>query len=306
MKKRFLAYICGLTLLVAGCGTAGNSAMEETVRSDTADTTATILLQGDSATCEDASVKMEDGTVTITAGGTYVLQGTLNDGIVIVDADSKDDVQLVLDGVELSNEDGAAIYVKNADRVTVSTTAGTKNTLVNAGEFVAIDDNNIDGVIFSKDDLTLNGEGTLILKSDYGHGVVSKDDLHVDGGTIEIQVAKHGLSGKDSVNITGGNVEITCGKDGIHSANDDDATLGSTYISGGEITIISEDDGIHSDNELVITDGKLVIPESYEGLEAMIVEIAGGEVIVNADDDGVNASGGTVNSSTSRPQVPTR
>ena len=255
-----------------------------------------IRFDGDEIACNEKSVAIVDGTVTITEEGTYVLNGTLNDGCVIIDADHSDKVQLVLNGVDISNRSGAAIYVKQADKVFITTAAGSENTLTNSGEFVPIDDSNIDAVIFSKDDITLNGEGTLIVQSEYGHGIVSKDDLVITCGTYVISAASHGLSGKDSVRIANGDIQITCGKDGIHSGNDEDDTVGYTYIADGNITIDAEDDGIHSDTKLLIAGGNMDIVNSHEGLEGQVIEIAGGHTRVNAEDDGINASGGNANS----------
>ncbi len=65
---------------------------------------------------------------------------------------------------------------------------------------MATDDNNVDAVIFSKADLTINGSGTLSINST-AHGVVSKDDLVITGGNIAINATKKAISGKDSVRI---------------------------------------------------------------------------------------------------------
>ncbi|MBR1929988.1 MAG: carbohydrate-binding domain-containing protein [Lachnospiraceae bacterium] len=252
-----------------------------------------ITLNGTSATCEDASVQIDGTTVTITDEGTYVLSGTLEDGMVIVDADDADKLQIVLNGVTITNSTSAALYIKQADKVFVTTASGTVNTLSSTGEFVAIDDNNIDAAIFSKEDLTLNGLGTLIVQADYGHGIVSKDDLVITSGTYEITSGDHGLAGKDSVRIASGDIQITCAEDGIHSGNDDDETKGFTYIAGGNIAITAGDDGIHSDTQVVITGGNIDIVKSYEGIEGKVIEIAGGKTSVVASDDGLNAASGS-------------
>ena len=137
--------------------------------------------------------------------------------------------------------------MRSADKVFVTTAEGSENVLTNGGSYTAIDENNIDAVIFSKSDLTLNGEGTLKITAKEGHGVVSKDDLVLTSGTYEIEAASHGLSGKDSVRIGGGTYDITAGKDGIHGSNTDDTSLGYVYIKDGTIHIQAEDDGIHAE-----------------------------------------------------------
>ena len=178
-----------------------------------------ITLSGGSASSDSDAVQISGSTVTITDEGTYILSGTLNDGMIVVSAEDTDKIQLVLDNVEITSSDSAAIYVLEADKVFITTASGSENSLANGGEYVAIDDNNIDAVIFSKSDLTLNGAGTLTINAAAGHGVVSKDDLVLTSGAYTITAASQGLSGKDSVRIANGTYTITSGKDGIHAEN---------------------------------------------------------------------------------------
>ena len=142
-----------------------------------------ITLSGKTAACNSSNVQIEDGVVTIKAAGVYVLSGTLTDGTIVVDAGDDDKVQLILDGVSITAADYAAIYAKNADKVFVTLAEGAENSLTVSGDYVQTDDNNVDAVIFAKCDLTLNGTGSLTVKDTTGHGIVSKDDLVVTGGT---------------------------------------------------------------------------------------------------------------------------
>lgn len=232
-------------------------------------------------------------TVTISEAGTYILTGSASNAQVIIDADTETKIQLVLDDLTLSCESSAPIYVRKADKVFITLADGSSNTLATTGEFVAIDDNNIDAVIFSKDDLTLNGSGNLTINSPYGHGIVSKDDLVVTGGTYTMTCAKHGLSGKDSVRILDGTFDLTVTKDGIHASNDDDENLGYIYIAGGTFTINSNDDGMHADSTLYIEDGTIDIQKSYEGLEGQTITILDGDIDIVSSDDGINAANGS-------------
>lgn len=251
-----------------------------------------ITLNGNMASCESEAVSVGDGTVIIKAEGYYLLRGTYN-GSIRVEAPDDAKVQLILDGITLKKSGTAAIYGKTADKLFITMAEGSKNQITNDGEFQAIDENDIDGAIYSKCDLTLNGNGILTVSSEAGHGIVSKDDLKVTSGTYEITAGKHGISGKDSIRILDGTFTITSVKDGLHSGNDEDAEKGYVYIAGGKITISAEDDGIHGETKLVIADGTIDLQKSKEGLEAAIVEIAGGDVTVRASDDGINASGGS-------------
>lgn len=207
---------------------------------------AAINLTGNSAQCNSNAVNISDGRITITDEGTYILSGTLQDGMIIVDADKSDKVQLVLNGAEISSSNSAAVYVRQADKVFLTAAADTENSLSNGGAYEAIDENKIDAVIFSKEDLTLNGAGSLNIRAAAGHGVVSKDSLVLTGGSYDITAQNHGLSGKDDVCIAGGNYKITAGKDGIHAENTEDSSLGFVYIANGKFDITSEGDGISS------------------------------------------------------------
>lgn len=223
------------------------------------ETSARITLSGASASSDSDAVQISGSTVTITDEGTYILSGTLNDGMIVVSAEDTDKIQLVLDNVEITSSTSAAVYVLEADKIFITTAPGSENTLTNGGEYVAIDDNNIDAVIFSKSDLTLNGAGTLNINAAAGHGVVSKDDLVLTSGTYSITAASQGLSGKDSVRIANGTYAITSGKDGIHAENTDDTSLGFLYIAGGSFTITADGDGVSASSYLQIMDGSFTI-----------------------------------------------
>lgn len=213
-----------------------------------------VTLSGDGIIGETDGVAINGQTVTITAEGTYIFSGTLSEGQIVVDADNAK-VQIVFDNVDITCASSAAVYVKSAEKVFVTLAEGSQNTLRNTDEYVAIDDNNIDAVIFAKSDLTLNGTGSLTIVSAEGHGIVSKDDLKITGGTYDITAAGHALSGKDSVRIADGTFILTAEKDGIHAENADDEEKGYIYIADGDFTITSDGDGMDASNIVQIEDG---------------------------------------------------
>lgn len=275
---------------------------------------ALITLADNASSCSDKNVSINDNVVTITKEGTYLLSGALSDGRIVVDAGDTDKVRLVLDSVDINCNYSAAIYVKNADKVFATLTSGSANNL-SSGNFDSIDDNNIDGTIFAKSDLTINGSGSLTVQSPNGHGIVSKDDLKITGGTYHITAASSTLSGKDSVRIADGVFSLYAGKDGIHSENSDSAEKGFIYIGGGNFTmecdsdgldasstlqvdggtfsLLVEDDAFHADGDLIINDGNVIINKCYEGLEGQTVTINGGNITLDAQDDGINAADGS-------------
>lgn len=215
----------------------------------------TVQLNGDSATASSEAVKVSGTTVTLTQEATYLITGTLHDGMIIVDAPETAKLQVVLQGVSITSASSAPIYVLNGDKVFLTLADGTANTLTNGGTFTAVDANNINAALYSKQDLTISGDGSLTVTSPAGHGISSKDDLVITGGTYTVQSASHGLDANDSIRITNAAITLAAGKDGIHAENNDDATLGFVYISGGTFDIDAEGDGISAANSLQIEGG---------------------------------------------------
>ncbi|MGN0330980.1 MAG: carbohydrate-binding domain-containing protein [Kineothrix sp.] len=258
--RLFAAFFAG-SLLLTGCANTSApitteyfSARDFEVGYDESQS-AIITLSGDTATSSSNAVQISGSTVTITDEGTYILSGTLDDGMIIVNSEKTDKTQLVLKDVSIHSETSAAIYVLQSDKVFITTAADTTNTLSNGGAFAAIDENNIDAVIYSREDITLNGSGTLVVSSPAGHGVVSKDSLTVTSGIYEINCASHGFEGKDDICIANADFTIVSGKDGIHAENADDASLGFVYIQSGTFDISAEGDGISAASYMQIEDG---------------------------------------------------
>lgn len=218
-----------------------------------------ITLSGSSASSDDKNVSISGSTVTISKEGTYLLSGTLDNGQIIVDADDSAKVRLIFNGVNINCDTSAAVYVKQADKVFITLAKGTQNTLSNSKEFVAIDDNNIDAVLFSKEDLTINGSGSLTVNAKYGHGIVSKDDLVIASGTYTITSEKKGLAANDSIRIADGEFTITSGTDALHAENTDDASKGYIYIAGGTFHLTAGTDGIDASGAVQIDDGTFTI-----------------------------------------------
>ena len=216
-----------------------------------------IQLNGTSASASADSVKISGTTITITEEASYVISGTLNDGRIVVEADDSAKLQIVLNGVNMNSENTAVLYILSADKVFVTLADGTENVLSNGGTFESIDENNIDGTVFSRQDLTFNGSGTLTVTSPAGHGIVCKDDLVFTGGTYMVTSASHGLDVNDSVRIADASITMDAGKDGIHAENTDDASLGFVYILSGTMDIEAEGDGISAGAYLQVQDGTI-------------------------------------------------
>ena len=251
-----------------------------------------ITLNGTSASCDSSSVKIEGSVITIKGKGTYVITGKLDDGYIVVDAGDSDDIRIILKDADITSSDYAALYCLNADNVYITLDTDTQNILKNGGSFDSKDDNNVDGAIFAKTDITINGSGSLeVISSD--HGIVGKDDVTITGGNIVIDSTSDGIQANDSVVIKDATVDITCGKDGIQSDNDEDLSKGYVLITSGTVTISAGDDGITASSSLQIDGGTIDIKKSYEGLEGQNITINGGVISIVSSDDGINAVSAT-------------
>ena len=227
--------------------------------------------------------------LTLNAEGVYLVSGSSENVTIVVDAAEDAKIQIVLDGVTITNDDSPAIYVKAADKVFVTTTA-SQNRLEVSGTYVADGETNLDAVIFSKSDLTLNGTGTLDLVSVKGNGITSKDDLVITGGVYTITAEADGLEANDSILISNGTLSIESGKDALHSENADDASLGYIVIENGTLNISATDDGIRGNSFVQIDGGTIDIATCREGIEANNVIINDGQITINSQDDGINAT----------------
>lgn len=262
-----------------------------------------ITLSDSGITANSNGVMISDSTVTIINEGTYIFSGTLSDGNIIVDAGKEKTIDIVLNGVSISSKTFAPIYVAQADKVCITLAENTINTLANGGVFTPIDDNNVDAVIFSKDDITLNGKGTLKISSPAGEGITGKDEITITSGNYEITSSKTAIRANDGIAITDGTFTITSDKDGIHS----DTTL---VIDGGTYDITAAE-GLEA-TEITINDGKISINASDDGINAAEkssnyspkIEINGGDITIDmgpGDTDGVDSNGdiiingGTIN-----------
>ncbi|WP_028516375.1 carbohydrate-binding domain-containing protein [Ruminococcus flavefaciens] len=313
MKKIYMYSFMAAMLAAAVTGCGSNNDTESSVSADKKVRTSVVSEEKDTATVEQLSnieevtytkreleqtadtseaenISVSDGkTIDITEEGIYTISGTAENCTIRVEADENAKVQLVLDGVSITNSDFSAIYVVSADKVFITTT-DSENTLTVSGQFTSDGDANTDAVIYSKDDLVLNGTGILNVTSYYGNGITSKDDMKITGGTYNVKSALDAFEANDSISVSDGTFNITTNKDGFHCENDE--TEGTITISGGTFSINGKSDGIQACALLQIDGGTFDITAS-EGIEATYVLINDGDISIYATDDGINASANT-------------
>lgn len=229
----------------------------------------------------------DNETIEITEAGVYILSGSAENCTVKISAADDARIQLVLDNVTITNESAPAICLVSADKLFITTAAGSENTLKVTGNFEKDGSTKTDAVIFAKDDIVFGGKGTLTVISAEGNGISGKDDVKFTGGTYVIEAAADGIEANDSIAVCGGTFTVTA-RDGLHAENDDDDTLGWIYIAEAAMDISVTSDGIHATAIAQIDSGNITVT-GHEGIEATVVQLNGGNVTVNGKDDGINA-----------------
>lgn len=232
---------------------------------------------------DDDAIRLseESGSVTISEGGTYEITGQTSNGQIIID--TEDDVQLVLSDVTIENPDSAAIWIQSEGQVTI--TLEGENTLINGGEFVEVNDDDPDALIYSPGDLIINGDGTLNLTATAGKGVRANRTLTVESGMFVIN-SEEGLEAT-GITINGGDITISASDDGINASDKTDDFTPYLIINDGSISITMADgdtDGIDSNGDITINGGTVSINAQsaidYDGTAVF----NGGTLIINGEE----------------------
>lgn len=208
-------------------------------------------------------------------------------------------------GSSNQNQGSSSKSSSNAAMMTYTTTANTDNQN-NSSVGTPPDMNNAqnNGNMGNPPDMnnsSSNPGSNPGMKGNFGGGNKAANGMpgnNSSGNSSKKSYSTKGIKAESEINISGAAINISSTDDGIH-ANSDSGVLetgedgkGIISISGGTITISTGDDGIHADKELNITDGYINVLTSYEGLEAITINISGGQSFVYAADDGINACTG--------------
>jgi hypothetical protein len=266
-----------------------------------------IGLAGNSITLDGSGATVDGNIVTITAAGIYSISGTLNDGQIRVYTDTNVVTKLVLNGADITCSFSAPIYIINAGKTVITLADGTENHITDGDSYILEDpaSDEPNAAVFSKDDLTINGSGSLTVTAKYNNGIVSKDDLKITGGSITVQAVNDGIKGRDCIGIQDGIITVNAGGDGMQSNNDEDSEKGFVSIEGGTISITAGADGIQAETGILVVDGDITMAtgggsgistaDSAKGLKtgvSMIID--GGTINIDSADDSVHSNGSIV------------
>ena len=265
--------------------------------------TASVSFNGATVSGTGTGYTVSGNIVTITAAGTYLLSGN-GEGQLKVNA-HKAVVRLVLNGVTLLCSDSAPIFVKDAKKVILSVLAGTENSFSDTQNTVLNADQEPTATIFSKDDLTINGSGTLTVSANYNNAIQSKNHLKILDSRMVIRSTDDGIIGKDSLYLQNARLDITAKGDGIASTNTESG-FGIAILSGGEYNLACGGDGIVGKNNLEIIDGVFSIitgggsqytsyTKSAKGLKAGGgLTVRGGSLTLDTADDCIHSNNSVV------------
>ena len=301
-KTSAIVLLLCLCLGLAGCSGDGNTVEELSELERLAGTATTVSLDNGAAEIDGPGASFENGKITISTGGSYLIRGSLENGRILVDTgETKQEVELILESVSIHCENDAALYVERAEKTRIYVKEGEPSRLSSGA---ARTDNLLlteasGAAVYGEDDLDFMGPGTLIIEGNINNGIGCKNDVDVNGGVLEISAVNNGIKGNESVDIKGGQVSIRCLNDGLKTDDAEKEGKGSVNITGGALNISAQDQGISSIKDINITGGEVNIVSQRDGLNADkelggSVNISGGSIMVSSGNDAIDASGGVL------------
>ncbi|MDY5099989.1 MAG: carbohydrate-binding domain-containing protein [Oscillospiraceae bacterium] len=260
-----------LTLLLFRWGEAlGIEKVERESALSAASAKAVIALSDDYIKVKGSGAYAAGGVVTIAYGGEYTFTGSLSEGQIVVQCDKRAQVKLIFDNASIHCSTGPALWVKNAGRTTLSTASGSVNSLSCGSEFRSENvEAGANAVIYSQDDLVLQGKGAMTVSAPGQHGINAKDELKLRGGEWTVEAGGDGIRGKDGIVAEDGAYTVRCGGDGLQSYNDVDEGRGSIEIGGGSFFLTAGQDGIQALRDLTITGGNMDVTTGGGAPETM-------------------------------------
>ena len=227
-------------------------------------------------------------SLEITEAGTYHITGELNDGSINLNIKNTV-VKLILDNVLIKNSSGPAIYCQDGEDLVIELVGN--NYLEDGANYATSYNEEVTGVLYSNADLTLGGDGSLIIESNYQDAIVGKDDVKINGGVYNIAAIDDGIRGNDSVYIIDGDITVTAGADAVKTINETDLGKGFVLVEKGTFDLNSVGKGIKATNSILIHDGAFEISSKDDSIHSNnYVGITGGNISITSGDDGIHAN----------------
>ena len=326
MKNKLLVFVLVLMFgFVVGCGSnsgsGSSSGSSGSTDNNTVEAVTDTSVTADEATTDFGVITdVVDGytvdgtTYTFTVAGEYTLNGLLNGQIVV---NAEEEVILSLAGATIISSSDAPINNIGTGDLTVSAKNGTENVVKdNRSSSVTSE---YGAAIYSAEDLSIQGKGTLVVYGNYNNGIQSKNDVKVKNLSLKVQAVNNALKGNDSITVESGTVVlISTAGDGLKTDNSDISNKGnqrgSITINGGAVTIYAAGDAIQAAYNFVLTEdtasSNVTIytgsysgytsssssATSYKGVKvANELNITAGTMNIYSYDDGLHADyGGTL------------
>lgn len=248
-----------------------------------------IKLSNDGVEILGSGASASGSIVKIDSSGVYNIYGTMEQGQIVIDVSKDLDVRLILNNVSISNNDVAPIYVKSSKKTIITLADGTKNFIKDERSGDKSDEN---GTIFSKGNLTINGNGSLEIYTSYKDGVVCKDNLKIIGASVSVVAADDGIRGNESISIKNASIDIISNGDAIKSNKDDNTKkVGNIFIEDSDINIITgggnKGNSLNSSQKNITSDNE----ESKKGIKASnLVSIVSGTIQIDSYDDSIHSN----------------
>jgi hypothetical protein len=314
MKKTFILVLSVILLLAFSCRDEdfiNEQATDESIEEDhdvpedyiwDSTTVIPVTLSGNSIQCDSPCVIVNGSLATIAAPGSYRIIGTLTDGQLVVNSTQEGIVRLIFGGTSINCSDGAAVYIKDASRVLISLEDSTENILSDGSSYTLdTDEDEPNAAIFSKEDLTIGGNGSLRVQGAYNDGIASKDGLLIRSGTLSVTAVDDGIRGKDYLIVEDAYITINAGGDGMKSDNEEDDSRGYIKIGRGSFNITAGGDAIQAVTDVEISDGEFILSSgggsngytysSAKGIKAGDnLSIQEGIFTINSADDGIHSN----------------
>lgn len=257
--KKMIALLAALCMLLAVPALAADysDVFTNFDKRDSWTEAVTVAFSDEGVLVNGGGASADGTTVYISHPGTYLLSGDCANGQIVVEVSKEEKVQLVLGGLRLTCADSAPLYVISADKVSITLAPGSENSLTDGAAYTRPFDKAPNACVCSRDDLTINGSGSLTVTAQFNNGIGCKNDLHIVSGTIAVTAAKNALKGNDSVAILDGVLTLNAGKDAIKAENEEDAGKGYVYIAGGTLDITAGDDAIQGRQDVTVTGGSI-------------------------------------------------